>query len=68
MDNNNRPLDNMEEKRDFNPATEKTTLDNNMEKGGLNDGNPNVFSTPASGTERTNPERREGNAAQDSQQ
>lgn len=51
MENQQRPLDNMETKRDFDPAKEKRTLDNNREQGGLNDGNPNVDSTPATRVE-----------------
>jgi hypothetical protein len=42
-----RPLDNMEEKRGSNPENEKRTLTNNNEPGGLNDGNPNTNNTPA---------------------
>lgn len=49
---NNRPLDNMEEKRDLSSPNQKHTLNNNREKGGLNDGNPNTDRTPAS-TENT---------------
>ena len=40
-------IDNMEEKRDFDPAKEKHTLESNRAPGGLNDGNPNADSTPA---------------------
>ena len=37
----------MEEKRDFDPAKEKHTLENNRAPGGLNDDNPNADRTPA---------------------
>jgi hypothetical protein len=40
-------IDNMEEKRDFDPAKEKHTLENNRAPGGLNDNNPNADRTPA---------------------
>ena len=41
----------METKRDFDPAKEKKTRDDNREKGGLNDGNPNTDRTPAAKAE-----------------
>ena len=46
-----RPIGNIEERRDFDPAKEKRTLDNNRAKGGLNDGNPNTDHTPATASE-----------------
>jgi hypothetical protein len=52
----NRPLGNIEEQRDFDPAREKRTLDNNREKGGLNDGNPNTDHTPATRLEEASKE------------
>jgi hypothetical protein len=45
--NDQRRLDNIEEKGDFDPSKEKRTLENNRQKGGLNDGNPNTDRTPA---------------------
>ena len=56
MENQQRPLDNMETKRDFDPAKEKHTRDDNREHGGLNDGNPNVDRTPATSVEKARPE------------
>ena len=54
---NQRPIGNIEEQRDFDPAREKRTLDNNREKGGLNDGNPNTDTTPATSVQEAARER-----------
>ncbi len=51
-----KPNGNIEEQRDFDPAREKRTLENNREKGGLNDGNPNTDSTPATSVQEASKE------------
>jgi hypothetical protein len=50
------PPGNIEEQRDFDPAREKRTLADNREKGGLNDGNPNVDHTPATRSQEASKE------------
>jgi hypothetical protein len=57
-----RPLGNIEEQRDFDPAREKRTLSDNREPGGLNDGNPNTDSTPATRVEEAGKELNEAKA------
>lgn len=51
-----RPLGNIEEQRDFDPAREKRTSDNDRAKGGLNDGNPNIDHTPATRSQEASKE------------
>ena len=50
---------NIEEQRDFDPAREKTTAGDDRAKGGLNDGNPNIDSTPATSVQEAGRELRE---------
>lgn len=54
-----RPIGNIEKERDFDPAKEKRTMDNNQATGGLNDGNPNADHTPATASEQASREMHE---------